>query len=84
MKKSVGRKDVADALQRLENVTVEETRMAAAETLKAIHNIGDKVENDVHGIHDAVKAVGESIKGMIQDVDGRVKVIGDIVTTGAR
>lgn len=91
MKKLVGRKDIEDALQRLEKVTVEEARMAAAEALKAIHGIGDKVENEVHGIHGAVKAFEDKIEGMIQGVgsmiqgvDDRVKGLGDRVTTGAQ
>ena len=83
VKKLVGRTDIEDALQRLETVTVEETRMAAAEALKAIHGVGDGVQ----GIHDAVKAVGDcvrDVKEMIQGVDDRVKGIGDTVVIGAQ
>jgi hypothetical protein len=90
----VGRKDIEDALQTLEKVTVEEARMAAAEALKAIHGVGDKVEDEAHGIHDAVKAVEDRVRdveGMIlgvgdllQGVDDRVKGIGDMVIIGAR
>jgi hypothetical protein len=68
VKKLAGRKDIEDALQKLEKVTVEEARMAAAEALKAIHGVGDKVESEVHGIHDAVKAFEYRIEGMIQGV----------------
>jgi hypothetical protein len=39
LKKLAGRTDIEDALQRLENVTLEETRMTGAETLKAIHGV---------------------------------------------
>jgi uncharacterized protein Yka (UPF0111/DUF47 family) len=91
MKKLMGRKDIEDALQRLEKVTVEEARMAAAEALKAIHGVGDKVESEVHGIHDTVKTFEDKIEGMIegvgnmiQGVDDRVKGIGEMVITGAR
>ena len=73
MKKLVGRKDVEDALLKLEKVTVEEARMAAAEALKAIHDVGDKVDG-------AVKAIEE----MIRCVDDRVKGIGNMVITGAQ
>ena len=93
MKQLVGRTDVEDALQRLEKVTVEEARMAAAEALKAIHGVGNKVEDGVQGIHDAVKAVENrvrNVEGMIQGVgdmlhgvDERVKGIGDKVIIGA-
>ena len=83
VKKLVGRTHIEDALQRLETVTVEEARMAAAEALKAIHGIGDGVQ----GIHDAVKAVGDcvrDVKEMIQGADDRVKGIGDTVVIGAQ
>ena len=72
LKKLVGRTDIEDALQRLETVTVEETRMAAAEALKAIHDVG----NGVRGIHDAVKVVEDCVrdtKEIIQAVDDRMK-----------
>ena len=73
----MGRKDIEEALQTLEKVTVEEARMAAAEALKAIHGVGDD-------IHDAVR----DIKGMIRDVGDmlhgeRVKDIGDMAISGA-
>jgi hypothetical protein len=94
VKKLAGRKDIEEALQRLEKVTVEETRTAAAEALKAIHGVGDKVEDEAHGIHYAVKAVEDRVRdveGMIQGVgdllqgvDDRVKGIGDMVIVGAQ
>jgi uncharacterized protein Yka (UPF0111/DUF47 family) len=81
VKKLVGRKDIEDALQKLENVTVEEARMAAAEALKAIHGVGDKVESEVHGIHDAVKAFENRMEGMIQGVGNMLQ---GMVISGAR
>jgi len=77
VKKLVGRTDIEDALRRLETVTVDEARMAAAEALKAIHGFQQ-------GIHDVVKVV-EDVKGMIQGVDDRVKrmVDRDMVVIGA-
>jgi hypothetical protein len=91
VKKLVGRKDIRDALQRLEKVTVEEARMATAESLKSVHGIGDKVVNEVHVIHDAVKAFEDRFEGMIQDAGGRllvfddkVQVTGGMVKTGAQ
>jgi hypothetical protein len=69
MKKLVGRRDMENALQRLENMTLEETRMTGAETLKAIHG----VEGVLQGVTD-----------MLQSVDDRVKVIGDKVISGAQ
>ncbi|KAH9989500.1 hypothetical protein BJV77DRAFT_1069445 [Russula vinacea] len=67
MKKLVGRRDMENALRRLENMTLEETRMTGAETLKAIHG----VEGVLLGVTD-----------MLQNVDDRVKVIGDKVICG--
>jgi hypothetical protein len=81
VKKLVGRKDIEDALQKLENVTVEEARMAAAEALKAIYGVGDKVESEVHGIHDAVKAFENRMEGMIQGVGNMLQ---GMVISGAR
>jgi len=75
VKKLVGWRDIEEVLQTLEKVTVEEARMAAAEALKAIHSIGDKVKNKAHGIHDTVKAFRNRIEGMIQHVDDRVRGI---------
>jgi len=76
MKKLLGRTDIEDALQRLETVTEEEARMAAAEALKAIHGVGDAVR----GIHDAVRDFRE----MVQGGDDRAKGIGDKAVIGAQ
>jgi hypothetical protein len=74
LKKLTGRTDIEDAIQRLERVTVEETRMAAAEALKAIHGVGDEVQ----GIHDAIKAVEDRVRG----VEGMIQGVGDMVILG--
>ena len=50
LKKLIGRKDVENALQRLDKLTQEEARMAAAETLTI-----------TRGIYDNVKDVGERV-----------------------
>ena len=90
LKKMVGRKDIEDALQRLEKVTDEEARMAAAEALKAIHGVGNQVGDKVHGVHDTLKVVEDRVTGllegvsdMLQGVDDRVKGIDNKITTGA-
>lgn len=94
MKNIVGRKDIEDALQRLEMVTVEEARMAAAEALKAVHGVGNQIGDKVLGVHDTLKDVEDRMRGvegmlqgvgdMLQGVDDRVKDIGNKVTTGAQ
>jgi archaellum component FlaC len=88
----VGRKDIEDALQRLEKVTMEEVKMAAAEALKAIHGVGNQVSDKVDGVLKVVEDRMGRVEGMLQGVgnilrgvDGRViKDIGNKVITGAQ
>lgn len=89
----MGRKDIGDALQRLEKVTVEEARVAAAEALKAVHGATNEVGGKVDGVQDTLKVVEEKrrgVEGMLQDVgdifqgvDGRGKDIGNKVIPSA-
>jgi hypothetical protein len=89
LKRLVGSKDIEDALQKLENVTLEEARMAAAEALKAIHEVGDQVGDKVDGVQDTLKVVEDRMRGVegmlqgvgdiLQGVDDRVKDIGSKV-----
>src|ERR1700744_2268118 len=55
LKKLVGRKDVEDALQRLDELTQEEARMAAAETLAITRDIDDNVKGVDHKIVSVAK-----------------------------
>jgi hypothetical protein len=87
MKKLVGRTDIENALQRLEKVTLEETRMAAAEALKAIHGVGNQVGDKVDGVQDTLKVVEDKmrgVEGILQGVDDKVKEISNEVITGAQ
>ena len=43
MKKLIGKKEMEDALNRLDKLTQDEARMAAAETLKLTHLVDNKV-----------------------------------------
>ena len=89
LKKLVGRKDIEDALQKLEKVTVEEARMAAAEALRAVHEARNEVGGKVDGVQDTLKVVEERMRGVegmlqgvtdkLQGVDDRVKDIGNKV-----
>jgi len=45
VKKLVGRTDIEDALGRLERLTQDEVRMAAAQGLKATHEVDDRVRD---------------------------------------
>ena len=44
MKKLLGKNDVEDALRRLDTLTMEEARMAIAETLKVTNRVDNKVD----------------------------------------
>jgi hypothetical protein len=62
LKKLGRRKDIEVALQRLENVTVEEVRKEATEALKATHVVDDNVmdvdhEPEVHSVRGPQRAV---------------------------
>ncbi|KAH9012843.1 hypothetical protein EDB83DRAFT_2272317, partial [Lactarius deliciosus] len=67
LKKLIGRKEVEDALQRLDALTQEEARMAAAEALAISRGIDDKVKD----VGEKVEGVNEKVEG----VDGRVQVV---------
>ncbi|KAF8490155.1 hypothetical protein F5888DRAFT_1638229 [Russula emetica] len=67
LRKLVGKTDIEDALLRLENAILEETRMAAAEALKGIHVIQDRMR----GVEGMLEGVGD----MLQGFDERMKDI---------
>jgi hypothetical protein len=55
-KKLIGRKDVEQALQRLDKLTQEEARMAAAEVLTITRGIDDKLDT----VNSNVQGVGQN------------------------
>jgi hypothetical protein len=60
VKKLVGRTDLEDGLGRLDRLTQEEARMAAAQGLKATHSVDSKVQvvdNRVKGVDDKLHVV---------------------------
>ena len=69
LKKLVGRTDIEDALLRLEVVTLEEARMAAAESLKAIHGVGSTLK----AMEDRMRGMEGMLQGRLKGVDDRVK-----------
>jgi hypothetical protein len=87
LNKLVGRTDMENALQRLENVTLEESRMTGAEALKAIHSVGNKVGDKVHGVQDALQAVHDKVGGvedMLQGITEILQGVGDKVINGVQ
>ncbi len=52
VKKLLGRNDIEDALKRLDALTMEEARMAIAETLNVTHRVDDNVAVLIDGGQD--------------------------------
>jgi hypothetical protein len=71
IKKLIGRTEMEDALKRLDKLTQEEARMAAAEILKATRTADKRVE----GVADTVVAIDNRVAG----VDDRVVSVDDKV-----
>jgi hypothetical protein len=61
VKKLVGRTDMENALKRLENMTLEETRMTGAEALKAIHDVKRMMQDMSQGVDVRVKDVDDNV-----------------------
>ena len=71
VKKLAGRTEIEDALGRLDRLTQDEVRMAAAQGLKATHEVDDKVkivEGKVQGVDDKVQGVDDKINLIIDGV----------------
>ena len=71
VKTLIGKTEMEDALKRLDKLTQEEARMAAAENLKATHAVDSRVagvDDRVAGVNDRVITVDERVK----IVDNRV------------
>jgi methyl-accepting chemotaxis protein len=75
LKKVVGRTDIEDSLARLDRLTQEEVRMAAAQGLKATHVVHDEVKSADDHIHQVDTHV-QVIDDHIQQVDDRVQGVG--------
>ena len=71
LKRLIGRRDLEDALMRLDRLTQEEAWMATAQVLKVAH----RVEGGVKTVAEQVEGVGGQVKG----VDGKVDVAIDKV-----
>ena len=79
MKKLLGKNDIEDALKKLDTLTMEEARMAIAETLKVTNRVDDKVDkmdNKVDKVDDTVHRVDDTV----HRVDGTVNRMDDKVT----
>jgi hypothetical protein len=80
LKKLMGKNDIEDALKRLDRLTQEEARMAAAQLLKVTNTINNRVggiadnvlvvDNRVADIDDRVAGVDERVAGIDERVTG--------------
>ena len=71
MKKLMGRTEIEDGLKKLDKLTQEEARMAAAENLKATHTVDERVK----GVADTVVTIDNRVAG----VDVRMVGVSDQV-----
>jgi hypothetical protein len=63
LKKLIGRTDLEDALKRLDRLTQEETRMAAAQVLNVANTVDNRVQgiaNNMVNVHDGVDQMKRS------------------------
>jgi hypothetical protein len=97
LKRLIGRTDIEDVLKRLDRLTQEEARMAAAQILKVANTVDDKVEgiannmvsvdNRVAGVDDRVAVIDDTMKDVhdqVKDVNDQVKAIEAAVIDGAQ
>ena len=73
LKRLVGRTDIEDALLRLEEVTLQEARMAAAESLRAIYGVGSNVQDMLKAMEDRMRGMEGMLQGRLKGIDDRVK-----------
>jgi hypothetical protein len=65
LKKLLGKMEIEDSLKRLDKLTQEEVRMAAARLLKITDEVDDKVttiDNEVKGIGGKVNDIGDTVR----------------------
>ena len=83
IKKLIRDTDVEDSLRRLDRLTQEEAKIAAAEQLKMIHNVEGKVigvDKRVQDIEGNVKNVSKMVEGVdhrVQGIDDQVQSVDD-------
>ena len=61
MKKLLGKNDIGDALKRLDTLTMEEARMAIAETLE----VANRVDSTVNRVDSTVNRVDDNVMALI-------------------
>ena len=83
MKKLLGKNNLEDALKKLDTLTMEEARMANAETLKVTNRVDvkvDKVDDKVDKVDDTVNRVDDTVNRVddtVNRMDDKVTVLFD-------
>ena len=83
LKKLTGRRDIEDALSRLDRLTQEEVKMATAQVLKVAH----RVEHGVETMGGQVMGVGSQVTGLsnqVASIDKKVKDVDDKVNVAVK
>jgi hypothetical protein len=78
LKKLLGKNNIEDALKKLDTLTMEEARMAIAETLKVTNRVDDKVDK-VDGKVDKVDGKVDKVDDKVDKVDDKVDKVDDTV-----
>ena len=76
MKKLLGKNDIEDALKKPDTLTMEEARMAIAETLKVTNRVDDKVDKMDNKV-DKVDDIVNRVEGTVNRVNDKVTVLID-------
>ncbi|KAI9433380.1 hypothetical protein H4582DRAFT_992132 [Lactarius indigo] len=90
LKKLIGRRDIEDALGRLDRLTQQEMQMAIVQVLKVSHEVKDGVETvseQVLGVDDKIKGVDNKVIGVdekVKGVDNKVKDVDDKVNVAMK
>ena len=92
LKRLIGRRDIKNALQRLDKLTQEEVRRAAAEflaitrgiddTVKVVNGKVDAVDERMQAADRMVKSMDHKVKGVnhrVKGIDYNVKTVGHVV-----
>jgi methyl-accepting chemotaxis protein len=78
MKTLLGKNNIEDALKKLDTLTMEEARMAIAETLNVTHRVDDtvnRVDNKVDNVDNKIEKVDDKV----EKVDDKVDKVDDTV-----
>lgn len=60
-------------------MTLEETRMTIAETLKVVHDIDNEFGDKMQGVRDGLKAAYDKVEGRLQGVEGMLHSVTDML-----